>query len=166
MHWFQFWLILHILAVFVAFGPTFAFGLIASMSQKHPQHAAFGTEIMDTIEKKMTLPVAVLVPVFGTALIFTGHVDLWKSEWLLIAIVLYAAAFFFALLVQTPNTARMLKAISSMPAPPPGGGPPAGGPPPEIAALGKKLQLGGIYLTLSIVAVLILMVWKPGASFN
>jgi uncharacterized membrane protein len=166
MHWFQFWLILHILAVLVAFGPTFAFGLIASLIRRNPQHAGFGTEIMDMIEKRMTLPLAVLVPVFGTALIFTGHVDLWKSEWLLISIVLYMGAFFFALLVQTPNTTRMLKAIRSMPAPAPGGAPPAGGPPPEIAALGKKLQFGGIYLSISIVAVLILMIWNPGASFS
>lgn len=75
-------------------------------------------------------------------------------------------AFFFALLVQSPNTGRMLKAPSSMPALPPGGAPPAGGPPPEIVALGKKLQLGGIYLTLSVVAIATLMVWKPGASFH
>jgi hypothetical protein len=164
MHWFQFWLILHILAVIVAFGPTFAFGLIAALSQKQPQHAAFGTEVMETIEKRLTIPLAVLVPLFGTALIYTGHVDLWKSEWLLIAIVLYATAFFFALLVQTPNTTKMLHALRSVSGPPPGGSP--AGPPPQIVAMGKKLQMGGILLALLIISVLVLMVWKPGASFT
>jgi hypothetical protein len=33
--WFHLWLILHILAVIAAFGPTFAFGLIAALGQKN-----------------------------------------------------------------------------------------------------------------------------------
>jgi hypothetical protein len=30
-------------------------------------------------------------------------------------------------------------------------------------ALGKKLQMGGIFLTLMIVIILVLMVWRPGS---
>jgi hypothetical protein len=155
--WFHLWLILHIMAVVAAFGPTFAFGLIAALGQKKPQHAAFAVEVMDTIQRRMTIPVAVAVPILGTLLIYTGHFDLWKSEWLLIAIGLYIVLFGFAVFVQNPNSARMLQLLS---APPPPG---TAGPPPEVAALGKKLQMGGAFLGVLILSILVLMVWRPGS---
>jgi hypothetical protein len=43
--------------------------------------------------------------------------------------------------------------------PPPGGT----GPPPEIAALTKKLQMGGMFLTLMVTIIALLMVWRPGS---
>ncbi|MEA2518849.1 MAG: hypothetical protein QOF49_929, partial [Chloroflexota bacterium] len=46
------------------------------------------------------------------------------------------------------------------PGPPPAGGP--AGPPPEIAATGKKLAQCGQLLAVLIVAIVVLMVVKPG----
>ncbi|HYT30375.1 MAG TPA: DUF2269 family protein [Actinomycetota bacterium] len=162
MTWFAFWLILHILGAFVAFGPSFAFGLIVAASRKEPQHARFALHVIETISKRMTIPIAVLVPLFGVALIYTapGHIDLWKSEWLIISIVLYMGAFFFGLFVQLPREAKMLAAMDALPPGPPPEG--AGGPPPHIAAMGKRLQFGGMYMSLSVVVILVLMVWRPG----
>src|SRR5690242_9658407 len=101
-HWFTFWLFGHILLVVVAFGPTFAFPGIAAMARKDPAHAVAYTRVIDFVEKRMTIPLAVLVPLFGTALIYSGHVDLWSSGWLIASIIIYIFAFFFAVLVQSP----------------------------------------------------------------
>jgi hypothetical protein len=158
--WFQVWLILHILAAMLAFGPAFAFGLIAALGQKEPQHAGFAIEVIDAIESRMTIPIAVAVPLLGTALIFTGHFDLWKSEWLLISIGLYIIAFFFAVFVQNPNGKRLIAAMKAMPPGPP---PPGAKPPAEVLALGKKLQFGGMLLSSLVVIILVLMVWRPGS---
>ena len=163
MSWFKLWLILHILAVIIAFGPTFAFGIIAALGQKDPRHAAFASKVSHTIETRMVIPVAVLVPLFGTALIFTGHHDLWHSEWLLAAIGLYIVAFSFAVLVQNRWSTRMLKTLSDMPPGPP---PEGAAPPAEVMALGRKLQMGGMFLGILIVVILVLMVWKPGDAFS
>jgi hypothetical protein len=161
--WFHFWLILHILAVVIAFGPTFAFGLIATYGQKHPQFALASAEISELIEKRLTYPLAVLVPLFGTGLIYTAHVDLWRSEWLLISIPLYIAIFSFSVFVQTPNSNRMIALLRSMPAAPAGGSTDApAGPPPEVVSLGRKLQFGGMAMGLGFVVILILMIWRPG----
>lgn len=162
--WFTFYLIVHILGVIIAFGPDFAFPFMAALVEKHPQAALYASEAMDLITRRLTLPLAVVIPLAGTGLIYTAHVDLWHSEWLLISIVLYIAAFFFALLVQLRNGARMVHLLRSMPPGPPPEG--ATGPPPEIAALAKKLQLGGMYLGLSIVVIAILMIWQPGGAFS
>jgi uncharacterized membrane protein len=161
--WFAFWLVLHVLAVIIAFGPTFAFGLIAVYGQKHPQFALASAEITEMIEKRMTYPLVVAVPLFGTGLIYTGHFDLWKSEWLLISIPLYMAIFAFSLFVQTPNSNRMIKLLNGMRGPGAEGASPPTGPPPELEALGKRLQFGGMAMGIGIVIILVLMIWRPGS---
>ncbi len=169
--WGVFFLFVHILAVLIAFGPTFAFPLIGAMSGKHPQHAMILTELTEVIEKRLTIPLAIVVPLAGTGLIYANHIDLWKTGWLVVAIVLYIIAFFFAILVEAPTVTKLLGLMKSMPAPPAGGpppgagagsgegGPPAGGPPPQIAALVKRARLGGIFLTVLIVVILFMMIW-------
>jgi hypothetical protein len=45
------------------------------------------------------------------------------------------------------------------------GPPPAGGPPPQVAQIqeiGKRLDTGGPALSIIVVLILFLMVWKPG----
>jgi len=163
MHWFQIFLILHLLTVLLAFGPDFAFPVLATMAQKEPQHGAFATEIIHFIEAKLTIPLAVLVPLFGVGLIYTGHFALWQSTWLIIAVIAYPIVFFFALFVQLPNTSKMLRLLHSMPPGPP---PEGAAPPPEIERLGKRLQAGGIFLSVMIILFVVLMVWRPGNCIN
>jgi hypothetical protein len=163
--WRTFWLVLHILSVIVAFGPTFAFGLMAAYGQKNPRFAVASAEISQLIEKRLVYPGAVVVAIAGTGLIYTSHVNLWASEWLIIAIVLYTLIFAFSFFVQTPNDERLVELLRSMSSAAEGSpespaGP--GGPPPEVAALGRKLQLGGIAMTIGFVTILVLMVWRPG----
>ena len=162
--WGTFFLYVHILAVIIAFGPTFAFPLIGAMSGKHPQYAMILTEVIDKIERRMTIPLAVVVAAAGTGLIYANHIDLWKTGWLVAGIILFTIAFFFALLVQGPNTVKLLNLLKSMPAPPAGGPPPGEGgpppgPPPQVAALVKRTRIGGIFLTVLILVILFLMIW-------
>jgi amino acid transporter len=162
--WFTFWLVLHVLSVVVAFGPTVVFGPLAAYAQKHPQHALAIAEASDMIERRIVIPVAALVPFFGLALIYSGHFDLWKSTWLLVSIGLFIVAFFFAVLVQNRNSVAMVKAIAALPPGPPPEG--ASGPPPQVAALGKRLQMGGVFLSVMILVILVLMIWRPGSCYT
>lgn len=175
MHWFQVLLILHILAAIVAFGPDFSFPLIAKLGQKNPRHGAFAVEVIETISKRVTLPLAAAIPLLGTGLIYTGHFDLWHSTWLVIAVILYPIVFGFAMFVQLPNGAKLLRMMLAMeqagppPSPPAGEAAPIagaqGGPPPEFLAQVKKVQLGGAFLVIMVTVFVILMVWRPGSSF-
>jgi hypothetical protein len=145
--------------------------------QKYPQAATFFTEGTEVIEKRLTLPLEVIVPLAGDGMIYTAHIPLWHSKWLIASIVLYTAAYSYALLVQLPTGVKLLHALRSMPPPPGpggppgpsgtvgeappavagGGGPPAG-PPPEVARLGNKLRFGGMYLSGSVLVIAILMI--------
>lgn len=170
----QFVLFLHILVAIVGLGPTFAYGLIAATGRKDPAHMAFALRVTETIEKRLVIPLAVLLPLLGTWLIFLRDWDLWRSEWLVISIAIYIVAFGVAVLVLTPATGKLIRVLEGKPAPAaagpaPGAAATASGPqglPPEVARLAQVLQLGGIFEALAIASIVILMVWKPGAAFT
>ncbi len=163
-YWFTFWLLLHILAVVIAFGPIFVFPLIGVIARKHPAFGPAFAHLGHAIEMRLTVPFALSLPLSGTGLIFTAHVDFWGSTWILIAVSVYILAIAFALLVQAPNAKKLIEAVDAMPpgSPPPG----AGGPPPHIAAITKKLQTGGMFLTLAFLVIITLMIWRPGGAFT
>ena len=111
---------------------------------------------------RVTIPLAVLVPLFGAALIITKRYDFWKSEWLIIASALYTVVFLFAALVQRRNAGRMIERQRAMPPGPP---PEGAQPPAELMAAAKRIRRGGAFLLLSIVTLIVLMVWQPGTAF-
>jgi hypothetical protein len=110
-----------------------------------------------TIQIRVQIPGAIVMPFLGLALIYLGHFQLWQSQWLVISIVLYTIAFFYAVVVQTPLIARMSRALARLPNPAP-----PGPPPPEIGAMARRVRVNGIFLTILITTIVILMVWKPG----
>ena len=161
MNWILFWLFLHIAAAIIAFGPTFVFPLIGSMIQKHPPSATFMVELMHKIETGLVLPVALTMLVSGAGLIVAADINLTKTPYLVVAIVLYLTAVGIAVLNQIPTTTKLIAALAEMP---PGGPPPGApaGPPPHIAALINRAKLGGQILTAILLVIIFLMVIKPG----
>lgn len=168
MTWYQFLLFLHIAVAVIAFGATFAFPFLGNMGGKEPQHVNFALRVTLAIEEKLTTPLAVVMPFLGLLLIRAGHHDLWRSEWLLIAIPLYTAAFFFALFVQSPKVKKLVEMTGGAHAPAGGPAPVSGaqqGPPPEMLRLIQQTKMGGMFLSLAVLGLVLLMVWKPGASY-
>ena len=167
MTWFRFFLLLHILTAIAVFGPTYVLGLIAGFARKDPRNALLSTEINEAIETKVVLPGGVAMAAFGAALMLLGHFSLGRNAWLVAAIIVYATAYFFALFVQRANALKMIAALKRLgppPAPQPGAPPAGQGPPPEIAALARRLQFGGMFLTLLLTTIIVLMVWHPGCQ--
>jgi uncharacterized membrane protein len=163
LNWVIFWLFLHIAAAIIAFGPTFTFPIIGSMVQRNPQHAHFAAELAHKIERGLVLPVALTMAVSGTGLIIATGRNLTRSPWLAAAIVLYVTAVCIAFFILLPNTGKLVEATAGGPPPgPPPDGAPAG-PPPHIQALAQKNQRFGMILTALLMAIIFLMIVKPGA---
>jgi uncharacterized membrane protein len=154
---FQFVLFLHVMGAILAFGPTFAFSIIGGIGGKEPQHANFATRVTAAIGTRLVYPLAILQGVTGVALILIGGIDITSRAWLLVGIVLYAIALTFALTIQRSAVNRIIEMTS---APPPPG---ASGPPPVLVATIRRVQRGGMLTGLLIVAIVFLMVVKPGA---
>ena len=89
MGWFHFYLVVHILGVLLAFGPTFAYPFFGMLVQKYPQAATYFVEGTEVIAKRLTLPLGVVVALTGVGMIYTAHIPLWHSKWLIASIVLY-----------------------------------------------------------------------------
>jgi uncharacterized membrane protein len=159
----QLFLVLHVLGAIFVFGPTVAFTFLANETRRMPMHGHFAAVVGDAIERKVVLPGAVVQGITGVALILLAGFDLTQpsSRWLIGALTLYAIAIVFAFAVQAPNAARMVELTKTPPPAPQPGEAPAG-PPPAIAATAQKLARGGLFLTVMIVLIVILMVLKPG----
>jgi uncharacterized membrane protein len=143
------------------FGPFFAFPVIAGQAGKMPQHGHFAAVVMDLIERRIIIPGAIVQGITGIGLILVVGLDITSSawRWLFLAILLYVIAVTYAILVQKPAAERMVELTAAPPAGAPGAAP--AGPPPELLATMKKLARGGQFLTVMIVAIVILMVTKP-----
>lgn len=162
--WFPLFLLLHVLAAIVAFGPVFAFPLIGRMGGSEPQHANFSTRVSAAVSRRITIPAALTMPVSGVLMIWATGVN-WAQPWLITGVALYAFAVSYAVAVQGRAVTRLIDLTSG---PPPSAGPgpagsgaPAGGPPPEIAATVGQVQRGGILLMAVIVIIVMLMVFRP-----
>ncbi len=158
MNWFLFFLLLHIAAAIIAFGPTFVFPLIGSLVQKNPQAMHFAMELNHQIEARLVLPVALTMLVSGFGLIITAHINLFATTYLLVAIVLYLIAIAIAVFNQLPATSKLIQMSAA--GPPPGAAP--GPPPPEVMAEINRAKYGGMILTVLLLIIIFLMVIKPG----
>jgi hypothetical protein len=160
LNWFLFWLFLHITAAIIAFGPAFVFPIIGSLLEKNPASAHFAVEVMHKIETRLIVPVALTMAVSGAGLIFAVGINLTKTPWLGIGIILYLVALSIAFFNQVPTTSKLLEATAG--GPPPGA--PPGPPPPHIAALINRARIGGMALTTLLIIIIFLMVVKPGGT--
>jgi len=150
---FPYLLFLHVLGAIVAFGFGFAAPLIGPMAAAEPQHGNFVARLNLRVNTRLVRPAALSMAVTGVAMILVLGLDLTKNLWLDIAIVLYVIAVVYATFVQGKNGERLVELTSTPPGP--------GGPSPEIPSTVKKLQQGGIVLSVLILSIIFLMVVKP-----
>jgi uncharacterized membrane protein len=161
MNLFPWLLFLHVLGAIIAFGPTFSSPIIGRMGAAEREHGNFAMRVSRQLARVQIVPLALFQGITGVGLIVAAGIDLMKANWLLVAIVLYLIAIGFAIFVQTPRAKRIIE-MTTPPAGAPAGPPPAGGPPPALLGEIRKVKLGGQLLIGLIVAIVFLMVVKPG----
>jgi Predicted integral membrane protein (DUF2269) len=170
MNLFPWLLFLHVFGAIIAFGAAYStFPLLGAMSGKEPPHANFGARVSAAISERVVRPLAILQGLTGVGLIWVAKIDLTKTLWLDVAIVLYLIAIGYALVVQIPIGRRLVALTSGGPPPAPAAGAPAadapavpkGPPAPELLATARKAQRGGMLIGILIAAIVFLMVVKP-----
>ena len=144
--WFPLFLLLHVLAAIIAFGPIFTFPLIGRMGGAEPQHANFSTRVSAAVSRRITIPAALTMPVSGVLMIWATGINP-AQLWLITGIALYVFAVAYAILVQGRAVERLI-ALTSGPPPSAGlgavagvPGAPAGGP--SVVAGGPGALAGG-----------------------
>lgn len=177
-------MVLHVMCVIIGFGGVFLNGIYGAESKR--RRGREGLAVFEATERvgKIAEMFILAVPVFGIALILMSHSKWGFSQaWVIGALSIYAAAITLSFGFHLPNLRRMgglmeeLVVMSEARPAVAGGAVPAddphaaaaiagGGPPPQVLELERRGKFAGIYggtLNLAIVAVVILMIWKPGS---
>ena len=153
-------LFLHIGGAIAAFGPTIAFPLIGTRAAAEPQHGNFALRITSFMTTRVVEPGAVFVFLMGLGLILTRGWNPFTTLWLGLAIILFLITLAYSVFIQRPTINRMVE-MTATPPPPPVEGYPPSGPPPEFVQASKHVARGGMLMTLLLVTILFLMVFKP-----
>ena len=148
----NFLLTLHIFGVIAGLGVTFAFPFVGALARKPGAPVAWFLRLTELIATRwVEVFAATVIPGTGAGLIITSHISPWRAEnrWLLAAIILYTISFAFATLVQGRNTKKAIQMADAQQFG------------PEFGALMKRVAMGGQFLTVILVTIIILMVVKP-----
>ncbi|HLW16435.1 MAG TPA: DUF2269 family protein [Actinomycetota bacterium] len=158
--WFTVLLVTHVFGAIMGLGPTFAFAIIgpAIGKQESPQASLALMEIMEKIEKGIVLPILLIFQLgSGILLIFNRglNVGFFTSHraWLLAGIGVYLAAMVISMFIDVPAMGRLIHMAK---------GGQAGTP--EFAKNVKITQSLGPVLTVMALAIMLLMIWKPGSG--
>lgn len=160
-------LFLHIFSAIVGFGSVFFNGVYAQQAKQRPGREGVAINQAVFAVSKLGEIFIYLVFVFGLLLVLLAEEpvsfgDLWVS----LSMLLYIVALGVSHGVLQPSVRKanaLAEELATTEGPPPG----AGGPPPQVAqleALGKRIGAADVFLKLSLVAVLALMIWKPGLT--
>jgi uncharacterized membrane protein len=148
-------LIVHIISAIVGIGATFTFGVLGALSGRIEGPGALALlEGNLAIEKFLVRPFALfLLPLSGALMIFKRgwSTDFFSHTWLLIAIVLYIIAAGVATGILTPGVKKLIDL---------GKNGHAGTP--EFNRIVSMQQRLGPALDVIAIAIVVLMVWKPG----
>jgi uncharacterized membrane protein len=148
-------LFLHIMGAIIAFGPTFAFPIIASSATKEPQHLNFALRLQKRVAETLVTPLAIFQGVTGLLLVWAIGFDILKQPWLLLGITLYLIALAISFTQIYPSLRILLEGTAT---PPPADAPPGGGPPPHIAGAARRMRLASMTNAVLIVVIVILLI--------
>jgi uncharacterized membrane protein len=155
-------LVLHILCAIVGFGAVTLNGIYAAQvrSRRGPEAVAIAEANYQASKVGMYFVYAVIV--LGFALV--GMSDkAWKfgQTWVWLAIVLWVAAVGLAHGAIVPREKKVIALLREGPVA--GGGPGAASASDgQVEALMRQVSLFGLLYVAAVVAILCLMVWKPG----
>jgi hypothetical protein len=167
---YKFFLFLHIAAAIVGFGGVVLNGLYGFHAKNRRGEGGLAVVETNFAVSEVCAKFIYAVPVFGLLLVFLSD-GAWAihETWVWLSILVYAGALGLSHGVMKPTVKRMIVLMKEMVATPVGArsadSAPSGPPPQaaEMAQLGQTAGITGAVLNVSLVVVLLLMIWKPGA---
>ena len=147
-------LLLHLTAAIVGFGGVLLNAIYGARARgaNTPLEGAAIVEANFFVSTKVAEKAIYAVPLFGFGLIgLSDSVWSFSDTWVIAALVLYVIGLGIAHMVLVPTQRAMIGYLRETP---PNG--------PQLEAAGKRLALFGPLSQLIFVAIMVLMIWKPG----
>ena len=154
-------LAVHLLAVLLAFGPTFAYPFMQGLAQREdPRAVPYAMRVINRIDKTFVLPGMLIVLAAGIYLVARGP---WSfgAPWVSAAFVIVIVLLALEVAIFLPTERRLIE-LSERDLAAAGGGEVVFGPDYEAAA--KRFAVFGGMASLLVVVAVILMVLKPGGA--
>ena len=143
-------LVIHLLTVIGGIGGVVLNGLYGAQAKKAGPNGGNAVVRANYAVSEFAEKLIYLIPVTGILMVLDGDYP-WdfSDTWVWLSIVLYVVAVGNSHMNLKPSSRKMIELTQ---------GPPG----PEIEAVGKRLAVAGTVNDLLAVALVVLMVWKPG----
>jgi uncharacterized membrane protein len=157
------WLVvLHLLTVIFGLGAVSLNALYGRESRVRRGAAGLAITEANEFVSGVATYIIYMVPITGILAVMASD-KAWKfsQTWVWLSLLLYIVALGISHGVVRPTVRKMIATMKEMEA----GPPPAGGPPPQVAVmerLGATMAKAGPALTLLLISIVALMVFKPG----
>jgi hypothetical protein len=151
-------LALHIAAVVVTFGVTFAYPVIYAVAAKHPRHLPYTYRLEYAIGRRIIAPGLVVVILAGAYL--ASKEDVWNEAWVIVPLVIAIVIGAMGGMLFTPTERKIIEVAER-----------------DVAAAGtgeitfsaehdrlaRRLQIGGAVTSVLVLVAIYFMVTKPFA---
>ncbi len=142
---------LHVLLAIVAVGFNMSYGIWQARAGRDPQHMGYALRGIKFMDDKVANPAYIGLAIVGVILVLIGPYQL-EQLWIAVSIGLYVLLVVVGLALYSPVLKRQIAAYEA-----------GGAQTDEVAALTRRSRMLGAVLGLIVVAIIVLMVVKPGA---
>lgn len=141
----------HVLLAIVAVGTNVTYGIWLARAGGQPQHLGWTLRGVKLLDSRLANPAYIGLGVLGVLMVLIGPYQ-FETVWVAISIGLYLLLALVGFGLYSPTLSRQIRAYE------------ADGPAsPEFATLGRRGRIYGAVLAVVALAIIVLMVVKPGA---
>lgn len=155
-------LLLHILMVIFGLGSVSLNALYGREARVRRGAVGLGITEANLFVTDIATYIIYLIPVTGILIVLASDkLVKFSQTWIWLSLLLWVVGVGISHGVMKPTVKKMIVAMREMES----GPPPAGGPPPQVAQLeklGARLGQFGPILTVLLIVIVALMIWKPG----
>lgn len=141
---------LHILFAIVAVGFNISYGIWQARAAREPEHMGYALRGIKFLDDRVANPSYAGLLVVGIILVLIGPYD-FTTFWVAVAIGLYVLMFVVAIVFYSPTLKRQIAAYEA-----------SGAQSEEFVQLGARGRMVAMILAVLVVAIIVLMVVKPG----
>jgi uncharacterized membrane protein len=147
--YYQVLLVIHLLTVVVGIGTVMLNGVYGAQAKKAGANGGNAIVRANFAVTEIAEKVIYTIPITGILMVLKNEAYDFSDTWVWLSILLYVIAVANAHMNLRTGAKRMIELTQ-------------GPPTPEMEAVGKRLAVAGTTNDLIVVALIVLMVWKPG----
>jgi uncharacterized membrane protein len=141
----------HVLAAIVAVGTNVTYGVWLTRARHSPENELFALRGVKFLDDRVANPAYGVLLIAGILTVLEGH---WSfgQLWIVLGIVGYVLVVAIAVAVFTPSLRGQIEVLAT-----------DGRDSPRYRELGRRVQTSGAILGVIVIAIVFIMVTKPGA---